>query len=66
VFNTLEKFFVHSVEDLIDFSITEIQEPLDLILEMPVATVSEPNEFSEEEEFDFDSKDMENNNKHEG
>jgi hypothetical protein len=62
---TADKVFVHSVEDLIDFAITEIQEPLDLIPETPAVDVSEPNEFLEEEEFDSDSKDMEGNNNHE-
>ena len=37
--------FVHSVEDLIDFSITKIQEPLDLIPEMPADDIYEPNDF---------------------
>jgi hypothetical protein len=59
VVNTLDEVFVHSVEELIDFAITKIQEPLDLISETPAADVSEPNDFSEEEEFDSDSEDME-------
>jgi hypothetical protein len=65
VVSTPDEVFVHSVEDLIDFSITKIQEPLDLIPETPAVDVSEPNEFSEEEEFDSDSEDMEGNNNHE-
>jgi len=64
VFITPVKFFVHSVEYLIDFAITKIQEPLDLILETSSDDISEHNTFSEEEEFDSDSKDMEGNNDH--
>jgi hypothetical protein len=59
---TPDKFFVHYVEDLIDFAIIEIQEPLDLILETPAGDISEPNDLSEEEEPDSDSEDMEGNN----
>jgi hypothetical protein len=32
---------------------------------MPAIDVSKPNNFSEEEEFDSESKDMEDNNDHE-
>jgi hypothetical protein len=60
-----DEVFVHSVEDLIDFVITEIQEPLDLIPETPVGNVSEPNDLSEEEDLDSDFEDMEGNNDHE-
>ena len=63
--STPDKVFIHSIEDLIDFAITEIQEPLDMIPETPAVNASKPNEFSEEEEFDSDSKDMEGNNNHE-
>jgi hypothetical protein len=65
VVSTPDEFFVYSVEDLIYFVITEIQEPLDLILETPAADVFEPNDFSEEEEFDSDLDDMEDENNHE-
>jgi hypothetical protein len=58
------KVFVHSVEDLIDLAITEIQYRLDLIPEMLVDDVSEPDDFSEEEEFNSKSEDMEGNNDH--
>jgi hypothetical protein len=61
---TPNKVFVHSVEDLIDFSITEIQDPFDLIPKTLVDDVSEPNNFSEEEEFNSESEDMEGNNDH--
>jgi hypothetical protein len=64
VVSTPEEFFIHSVEDLIDFAIIEIQEPLDLILETPAGNISEPNDFSEEEELNSDSEDMEGNNDH--
>jgi hypothetical protein len=64
VVSTSEEVFVHSVEDLIDFVITEIQEPLDLIPEMPADNISEPNDFLEEEELNSDSEDMEGNNDH--
>jgi hypothetical protein len=60
--STLDEVFVHSVEDLIDFMITEIQELLDLIPEMPVDDIPEPGDFSKEEELDFNSEDMEGNN----
>jgi hypothetical protein len=64
VVSTPDEVFVHSVEDLIDFVITKIQEPLDLIPETPVDDISKPNKFSEEEEFESNSKDMEGNNGH--
>jgi hypothetical protein len=62
---TPDEVFVHFIEDLLYFAITEIQEPLNLIPETPTTDVSELNDFSEEEEFDSDSKDMEGNNNHE-
>jgi hypothetical protein len=64
VVNTPDEVFMHTVEDLIDFTITEIQDPLDLIPEMPANDVSEPDDFSEEEEFNSESEDMEGNNDH--
>jgi hypothetical protein len=63
--NTPDKVFVHSIEDLIDFTITKIQEPLDLIPKTPVGDISELDDFLEEEDFDSDFKDMEGNNGHE-
>jgi hypothetical protein len=66
VVSTPDEVFVHSVEDLIDFAtITEIQEPLDLIPETPADNISEPNDCSEEEDLNSDSKYMEGNNDHE-
>ena len=62
---TPDEVFVHYVEDLIDFAINEIQEPLNLIPKMPVVDIFEPNDFSKEEEFKSDSEDMEGNNNHE-
>jgi len=64
VASTPEEVFLHSVEDLIDFAITKIEEPLDLIPEMPASNISEPNNFSEEEELKSDSEYMEGNNDH--
>jgi hypothetical protein len=65
VVSTPDEVFVHSVEDLIDFAITKIQEPLDLIPETPADNISEPNDCSEEEDLNSDSEDMEGNNDHE-
>jgi hypothetical protein len=65
VVNTPDEVFVHTVEDLIDFAITEIENPLNLVPEMPSNDVSEPDDLSKEEEFNSDSKDMEGNNDHE-
>jgi hypothetical protein len=64
VVSTSKEVFIHSIEDLIDFAITEIQEPLDLIPETPTDNIFEPNDFSKEEELNLDSKDMEGNNDH--
>ena len=49
--STPDEVFIHSVEDLIYFTITEIMEPLDLIPKTPVSDVSELDKFLEEEEF---------------
>jgi hypothetical protein len=65
VVNTLDEVFVHSVKDLIDFEITKIQEPIDLIPETLVCDTSEPNNLSKEQEPNSDFKDMEENNGHE-
>jgi hypothetical protein len=62
VVSTPNEVFIHSVEDLIDFTITKIQEPLDLIPKMPASDISKPNNLSKEEEPDSDFKDMEENN----
>jgi hypothetical protein len=57
---------VHIVECLIDFEITEIEHPLNIIPENTPDDVSEPDEFSKEEEFKSGSKDMDDNNDHDG
>ena len=62
--NTLDEAFAHTVEDLIDFSITEIENPLNLIPETPADDISELDDFLEEEEFNSGSEDMEDNNDH--
>jgi hypothetical protein len=62
VVSTPEKVLVHSVEDLIDFTINKIQETLDLIPKTPAGGISRANDLSEEEEPDSESKDMEENN----
>ncbi len=54
-FSTPDEVFVQSVEDLIDFAITEIQKPLDLILETSAGDIPEPDDFLEEEELDSES-----------
>jgi hypothetical protein len=48
---------VHTVEDLIDFSLTEIKNPLNLIPETPVGNFSKPNDFSNEEGFNSECSD---------
>jgi hypothetical protein len=55
---------MQTVQELIYFSIIEIQYPLDLIPETPIDDVSEPNSFLEEEEFNSEYEDMEDNNDH--
>jgi hypothetical protein len=64
VVDTPDQVFVHTVEYLIDFSIIEIKHPLNLIPETPTNDVFEPDDFLEEEEFNSESKDMEDNNDH--
>jgi hypothetical protein len=61
VVSTHNEFFVHFVEDLIDVTITKIQEPLDLILETLVDDIPKLDDFSEEEELDSKSEDMDGN-----
>jgi hypothetical protein len=56
-----EQVFVHTLEDVIYFVLTEIEHPLNLIPETPAGNFSEPDEFSEEEGF---KSDMEDNNDH--
>jgi hypothetical protein len=62
--DTPDEVFMHTVQELIYFSIIKIQYPLDLIPETPIDDVSEPNSFLEEEEFNSEYEDMEDNNDH--
>jgi hypothetical protein len=69
VVDTPDQVLVHIVQDLIDFSLTKIEHPLNLIPEMPVDNVSEPDDFSEEEGFNLERsvlgyEDMEDHNDH--
>jgi hypothetical protein len=70
VVNTTNQVFFHTVEDLIDITLTEIEHPLNLIPETPAGNFSEPDDFeSGEERFNSDrstskSDDMEDNNDH--
>jgi hypothetical protein len=70
VVDTPDQVFFHTVEDLIDFSLTEIKHSLNLIPETPAGNYSEPNDFeSDEEGFNSDrsasgSDEMEDNNYH--
>jgi hypothetical protein len=60
------------VEDLIDFSLTEIEQPLNLILKTPAGNYSEPGDFESDEEGSnsyrsgSESEDMEDNNNNNG
>jgi hypothetical protein len=62
--NTLEKVFVHTIEYLIDFAITKIEHPMNLIPETPAGDVSEPEDILKEEEFNLEFEDMEDHNDH--
>jgi hypothetical protein len=46
VVDTPDQVFVHTVEDLIDFSLTKIKHPLNLIPETPADNCSELDDFS--------------------
>jgi hypothetical protein len=46
VVDTLDQGFVHIVEDLIYFSLTKIEQPLNLLLETPIGNYFEPNDFT--------------------
>jgi hypothetical protein len=57
--------FVHIVEDLIDFTLTESEHPLNLIPETSTSNYFEPDDFFEEEGFNSERfEDMEDNNDH--
>jgi hypothetical protein len=68
--DTPDQVFFHTVEDLIFFSLTEIEHPLNQIHETPASNFSEPDDFeSDEEGFNSEllaseSEDMEDNNDH--
>jgi hypothetical protein len=69
VLDTPEQDFVHTLEDLIDLSLTKIKHPLNLIPETPVGNFSEPNDFYDEEGFNSEcsvseSGYMEDKNEH--
>jgi hypothetical protein len=49
--NTPDRVFVHTVEDLIDFSLTKIDHPLNLIPKTLAGNYSEPDDFSNKEGF---------------
>jgi hypothetical protein len=55
---------MHMVEDLINFTLTEIEHPLNLIPETLAGNFFELDEFLEEEEFNSGSEDMEDKNDH--
>jgi len=59
-----DQVFVHIVEYLIDFTLTEIKYPLNLILETPADNFFEPDNFSEEEGFNLGYENMEDNHEH--
>jgi hypothetical protein len=69
VVDILDQVFVYTLEYLIDFFLTEIEHPLNIIPKTPVGNYSEPDDFSDEEEFKSElsvseSDDMEDNNDH--
>jgi len=51
VVSTLEHTFVHTVEDLLDFSLIEIEKPLGLIPNTPVVTPLISNYFEPEDSY---------------
>jgi hypothetical protein len=55
VVDTPDQVFVHTVEDLIDFTLTKIEHPLNLIPETPSCNYSELDDFeSDKEGFNLD------------
>jgi hypothetical protein len=64
----LNKDLFHTVEDMIDFSLTEIEQPLNMIPKTPAGNYSETDDFESGEERSNSycsaskSKDMEVNN----
>jgi hypothetical protein len=69
VVDTPDQVFVYTVEYLIDFSLTKIEHPLNIIPETPADNYSEPDDFFDEEGFNSGCSvsgldDMEDNNDH--
>jgi hypothetical protein len=68
VADTLDQVFVHTVEDLIDFTLTKIEHPLNLIPKTTPSNFSKLDDFqSNEEGFNLECStseldDMEDNN----
>jgi hypothetical protein len=54
VVNIPDQVFVHIVEDPIDFSLTEIKHPLNLIPKTLVDNCFEPEDFSDEKGFNLE------------
>jgi hypothetical protein len=50
VVDTPNQVFVHTIEDLIDFTLTELEHPLNLIPKTPTSNYSEPYDFESDEE----------------
>jgi hypothetical protein len=51
VVNTPDQVLVHTIEDLIDFSLTKIKHPLNIIPETPTGNYSKPDDLFDEEGF---------------
>jgi hypothetical protein len=63
VVDTLDQFFVQRVEDLIDFSLTKIEQPLNLIPKTSTGIYSELDDFeSQEEGFNSDHSVLKSDN----
>jgi hypothetical protein len=67
VVDTLDQVSLHTIEDMIDFSLNKIEHPLNMIPKTPLGNESEPDDFEfDEEGFNLDhsvsvSDDMEEN-----
>jgi hypothetical protein len=69
VVDTPNQIFVHTVEDLIDFSLTKIEHPLNIIPKTPANNFFEPDDFLKEKGFNSEcsvlgSENMEYNNEY--
>ena len=47
--DTPDQVCFHTIEDLIDFSLTDIEQPLNLIPKTPIDNYSEPDDFESNE-----------------